>query len=578
MNIREAIDSLKRKLTVNFVFSNVLIPLGVLSCYLVVSSWLLPPGVNKVFVTKTAKYILPITAALLVAFLVIIGLKRYWRQIPGAGIKDLSLQDVILLLFPLMPVAQYILNNTDILAWWEAVAIFCYFLLLACIPVLVVPLVLQKIGAARALISVGLAFTFLIANMAALSNQFAWHEMGTLKIQLAILGCIWLGAWLIFQFKLRNFLYLLVAVLFVSNTVVQMFGKAGSSSASDMDENRNELVELIGSRKPVRTPDIYLLIYDAYVSNETMLAHGIDNHAQEQFLEDQGFEIYPGTYTVASASASSMSRVLNVSTSYYGDKRRAVSGDGVVQNLLKKYGYQTYGIFPSDYFFRGVVPAYDHSFPVRGSSINLLAEAILVGEFRFDLDFDVVSHDQYVQEKREVFSRAMESPKFMYTHSNLPGHSQNSGACMADEVDAYGERLARANLEMREDIELLAKYDPGAIIIVAGDHGPYLTKNCTSTDGAYAASEISRLDIQDRFGTFLAIRWPTSGYQSYDRITLLQDMFPAIFAYIFEDRALLDSRIEPVIYDNAPISNVKVVDGIIQGGINDGEPLFLEGK
>jgi hypothetical protein len=152
-------------------------------------------------------------------------------------------------------------------------------------------------------------------------------------------------------------------------------------------------------------------------------------------------------------------------------------------------------------------------------------------------------------------------------HTNLPAHSQTSGACQPDETEQFKERLRRANIEMKEDINLIVKNDPGAIVIVAGDHGPYLTKNCASTTGAYDISEISRLNIQDR-------------HVKYDDITVLQDLFPAVFAYLYRDATLLQAKIEPVIpplsYNS--ISGASVDHGIIHGGINDGEPLFLSGK
>jgi hypothetical protein len=128
---------------------------------------------------------------------------------------------------------------------------------------------------------------------------------------------------------------------------------------------------------------------------------------------------------------------------------------------------------------------------------------------------------------------------------------------------------------MQEDINLLVENHPDAIIIIAGDHGPYLTKSCSGTSKDYDISEISRLDIQDRFATFLAIRWPTDDYEKFDDITVLQDIFPTVFAYLFDDTSILESKINPEISDTQRISGATVKDGIIYGGIDDGEPLFL---
>jgi hypothetical protein len=325
-----------------------------------------------------------------------------------------------------------------------------------------------------------------------------------------------------------------------------------------------------------------LLIYDAYVPNETMLAYGIDNSAQEDYLKERGFTLYPHTYSIGSSTVATMSTVLNASSHYYGDRRRAVSGDGVVQNILKSLGYKTYGLFVSDYMFRGVGEEYDFSIPksIVPSYLRLL-KAVLIGEFRFDIDdikFKGPPRAQFVETKQNAFKDASQQRAFVFMYTNLPGHSQNSGACLSNETDLYKERLASANAEMQQDIRTITVNDPTALIIVAGDHGPHLTKNCVGTSGIYDISEISRLDIQDRYGSFLAIKWPTEDFARYDNITVLQDVFPAVFAYLYDDTAILKSKIEPIISAPNVISGASVNSGVIKGGPADGEPLFLSDK
>jgi hypothetical protein len=308
-----------------------------------------------------------------------------------------------------------------------------------------------------------------------------------------------------------------------------------------------------------------------------MLAYSIDNSLQEDFLLDRGFNIYPHTYSVKAASISTMTTIFNVSE-FSDASRDAVAGNGVVQNLLKSFGYETFGIFPSDFFFRGIESSYDSSFPNPGLSAFLLSKGIFIGEFRFDLEFDKEPIENYLAAKRDVFRLNSQSPVFLYTHSKYPGHSQNSGSCLNNEVSLFEERLKEANQEMRLDVEILLEHDPSSIIIIAGDHGPYLTKNCHVTAGVYDISEITRLDLQDRFGTFLAIRWPSTNFGNNDEITVLQDLFPSIFAFIFGDEKILDAEIEANTVDEARASGAAVIDGIIVGGIDDGEKLFLSGQ
>ncbi len=561
--------------TADFLLSHIVIPLGVMACYFAACSFLLPPGVNRVFVTRTAGYAVPMAILVWIASFAVLGPRRIQQQFSGTPGENLFAGDVILLLLPLTPVVQYILRNNDILSRFDTILVFCFFALLAALPILVVPFLLRNTGSTRVLIGLGLAFTFSITSMASLSGEFAWHEWGSLKVQLPVFGGVWFLSWLLFRLGLRNFVTLMIALSFSGNSIFQLSVQGGTLSSSDPDQTANRLVALVGSKQPVVAPSIYLLVYDSYVVNETMAAYGFDNRIQEQYLEGLGFKIYPRTYSLGALSIASMSRVLNCSVSFYGNPRRGVSGDGIVQNLLEDSGYRTYGVFPSDYFFRGIISSYDYSFPGYGSSTGLLIKAILEGEFRFDIEFDEVSEEEYLQAKESVLSEASGQPRFVYTHSRFPGHSQGSGVCLPNQIELFGERLVKANLEMRRDVEMVLENDPGAIVIIAGDHGPYLTKNCIGTDDAYDISEISRLDIQDRLGTFLAIRWPSEDFENYDDITVLQDLFPAIFAYLFADPGILESRVEPVIVDAKAISGANVVDGVIVGGIHDGQALFV---
>jgi len=560
----------------SFLFSRILVPLGVLSLYCVPLMFLLPEGVNKAFVTQSARIFLPTTVVLFILYFSYLGLRKTKLQFFTAAKEGFCTSDLVLPLLPLSPVVQYLINNSEILSWFEGFVIFGIFLLFASLLIFVVPLLFRNTGSARPLMFLGMAFAFLITNMASLTWRYKWYLEGSLQIQLLVLCGIWLISWIVFKTNFRNLLYLVIAINFLSNTIVQFTDQDNMQFQTSDDQTANMLVKLVDDREPVITPSIYLLVYDSYVINETMLAHGIDNTDQEQYLEGLDFKIYPHTYSVKSTSISTMSRVLNNSMRFFGNSRRAVSGDGIVQNLLKKYGYKTCGLFSTDYFFRGIIPSYDYWFPGSSSSVSLLLiKAIFLGEFRFDINFDEVPQEEFIHEKRRIFLEATEEPRFIYMHSKLPGHSTDSGICRPNEIELFRERLVIANLEMREDLALVIENDPEAIVIVAGDHGPHLTKNCYITKNEYDLSEINRLDIQNRNGTFLAVKWPSSDFEEYDDITILQDLFPVLFAYIFEDQDLLKSKIEPITDNGMRISGVEVLDGIIVGGINDGEALFV---
>ena len=574
------------------------IPLTVVTLYFVslslFLSWLITEYtvyVNGVFVAYAWQYSLILAGVSYLLFLVIFKATKGNKPMFEDSVEKVGALDCILVLLPLTPVVQYIVNNQDILSPSGSLYILAVFVAFSVLFVIGIPALLGIIGrikplrrfgiagSTKTLMFLGVAFAFMITNMASFSATYHWFQEGSLVIQLGIFSAIVLIGRLLYSKQIgRKFLYLFVVIFFIAGLAFQIVPHGGSTtSPANTDEKSNKLAELVDSRKPLSTPNIYLSVYDSYVTNETMLGYGINNSAQEEYLEALGFKLYPHTYSIGSNTLSSMSRVLCASTENYGNVRRGVSGDGVVQNLLKNFGYETYGIFQGDYLFQGIGSSWDFSFPKAASSAwKLLVKAIFMGEFRFDVESEKISFKQFVECKLSTFKNVPDKPRFVYTHVYLPNHAQFSGTCLPNETELYRERLVRANDQMKQDVETIIQTDPDAIIIVAGDHGPHLTKNCIGTGGDYDISEISRLDIQDRFGMFLAIKWPTEDFSKYDNITVLQDIFSAIFAYLFKDATFLEAKVEPNTLDPKVISGAQVKNGIIYGGTNDGEPLFIK--
>lgn len=582
-NIAVVKNYFSKFLDAGFLISNVVIPLVVLATYCLLLSAILPNGVNRNFASRSWGYFLALAA---VSGLLGLVLWQREKKIKPSARKGemISWSDLILLFLPMMPVVQYIIRNIEILYLEQIVLVMVMFLAFSLVLIFVIPKFLRRLASERTLMLLGAAFSFTLFYMASLTSRFSWFEYGSVKIQWPFLAGIFILIWLLYDLGYKQLLHVLIVVFYISNSAIQLSTVERVQaivSFVDYEAGRSigkNLAQLVGDRRPLSTPNIYLLIYDAYPHNETLLSHGIDNSEQEKYLEDLGFTLYPHTYSVAASSIPTMTRVLNASAEF-DNTRVAVAGSGAVQNLLSSFGYTTYGIFRSDFFFRGIEPSYDHSYPQVEPPGLILSEAILMGEFRFDIGVQRQPIEEYRSSKRQVFASDSTDPVFLYTHSHLPGHSRNIGKCLQNESELFEDRLRRANEEMLLDLDVLVGIHPEAIIIIAGDHGPWLSKNCSATAlGGYDSSEINRQDIQDRFGTFLAIRWPSANYKEFDAIETLQDVFPAIFAYLFNDPGMLNARIRPETLEPDWISGTRVIDGIIQGGVNDGEPLFLDGQ
>jgi hypothetical protein len=75
---------------------------------------------------------------------------------------------------------------------------------------------------------------------------------------------------------------------------------------------------------------------------------------------------------------------------------------------------------------------------------------------------------------------------------------------------------------------------------------------------------------------FLAIKWPDKKIAEQFDIKIFQDVFPAVFSYLYDDASLFETlRIKRTTNTNHRTLGVYVEDGIIHGGKNDGEKLFI---
>lgn len=566
--------------TIKGLFSYLIVPTAVLlvycSTFTILSTKYLQKGVNSIFTGRLGVLLVIPMVFFLLGFIILLKMNRIVNLDLITPRENLESTDLILLLLPLSPIVQYILNNQDILSTFDSVVILMFFIIFSGIQILIIPWILGHIGSFRVLKIIGLSFSFTITYMAILSKNYSWLNKGSLKIQLLFFFAIFLLTYFLYRPKNKWILYIPILAFFSSNLIMQIPSIFKGNSDTPLNPSDFKLVSAVEGRQPMKEPNVYLLLYDAYVPNETMKAYGIDNSEQEKYLHELGFTFYPRTYTLFADTMRSMGRVLNASMVIEGDLNSSVSGDGKVMHLFKDLGYQTYGIFPYDFMFRGRTPKYDYYIPkFSGPTFRHMLSAILIGEFRFDIGFYDQNHSEFITEKQQFLLDASRKRSFVYMHTNVPSHSQNSGACLPDEIDLYKNRLNSANGEMKLDLETILKNDPDSLIIVAGDHGPFLTKNCGVLSDSYKNSEISRLDIQDRYGTFLAIKWPDEEFTHYDEITILQDIFPAVFAYLHQDSDILKTKIDSVIKLDNVISGVTVNNGIISGGKDDGEPLFL---
>lgn len=547
-----------------------------------VGKYVLPSGVNAAFAKRTSfLLIVPVIVFLVILLILLFSkAKKDYRFLKKP--ETLVKKDFILLLLPMTPIFQYVLLNQDILNLYSSLVVILFFFTLAFLLSNLLPWILSVFASKNVLMLVGLSFIFLLYNMSSLSADHFWFKAGSLKIQLLVLFVTFVLLFAAYKVD-KRIAYLAVTVFFFVNAAVTLLNKDKSNSKLDHSSInlKTKTTEHISNNKITRTPDIFLLIYESYSNAETLWQYGFDNNQQLQFLKRNGFTIYDGVYSVASYTLPSMSRVLETQIKIQGDRhsRYILSGNATSIETLKQVGYKTFGVFPSGYWTQGHKPTYDMSFPAFQSPVvsggGLLIKAILMGEFDQDVTFAHVDYSSFIKQKRDIMSSQYDDPIFLYTHNRYPGHAKNLGKCLPNETQLHIEGIEKANSEMQEDIRTLALSHNNSIIIVAGDHGPHLTKDCGNLKN-YSISEIDRLDIQDRYGAFLAIKWPEGEYTNRYDIRVLQDIFPALFSYLFDNDSIFSqTRIERITVDKNTAGGVLVNDGYIVGGKDNGKPLFI---
>jgi YidC/Oxa1 family membrane protein insertase len=586
---------IKNQLGLNNIFiikilNNSLIVLIFLSLISFIATKVLPSGISLDFNKQSIKYYLFCSISVLLILLIIRKDKLFSFISFNKQFEKIAIIDVILLLLPMAIIIQYTIFNLDLMNNEDIILFIFKSLFISIIFIILFPFIFSIFFEKKLICAVSTAYLLLLFYMPILASTHNWSFRGSLTILFTILFFTTVILYILYSNN-KKFLSIITSIFFIF-TILNSFyinfdeikkEKITSKKSYHSSDNHKYILDAITRSSIEIKHDIIFLVYESYVNQETMSHYGIDNSKQISFLKEKNFKIYEKNYTLGSATYSSLSRTLNLSNEIGNFKvKNYTAGSNFLSDILSKNGYKTYGVVQSKKTFRGeMIPVWDEYFPDTNILPFDLFKGVSEGIFRYDFEVGTKVKNlgiEYRNKKREIFAKKENSPYFMFTQSAHPGHSQNSGKCLPKDKQSYKDQLKFSNNEMKEDINIILEENPTAIIIVAGDHGPYLTLNCYTIPEDYDASKITRYHIQDRFGSFLAIHWPKDlKYSNYD-IKILQDVFPAVLARLFNDEDIWDkgrvSSRTPVFRSNTD-KEISVENGIIKGGKNDGEPLFL---
>ena len=499
------------------------------------------------------------------------------KQLAATTILKVDVTDILVMSLVLVPIHNYLVRNRETFTVLGAVE---YLLVFALAP-FVVLLFMQSLqrtlnaSAAAAPIVAGLAFVHY--SMPMLSESLMRPIEALFAVQLGLVlvvsGCL-VAVYSVNRRALARFVVLFSVISVVGSLALAAFARdwhrpAASPASLNPDINSTPLSGLAAA--PTRKPDVYLLVNDGYASPGMLRRYGINNEAHLEYLARNDFVIYSHAYSLYLASQPSMSSMMDMRMR----PRAGIGGANTALRFFGGHGYKTHLVL-SDHLLRGSASVMaDVVFPqiTYRSGLDALYRGIGGGEFKSEMVFQDTTREEWLAQKRSILSARTTDPKMLYAHSGFPGHSQNSGRCVEDETPQYARRLLLANTEIEADVETILSARRDAIIILAADHGPYLTGDCLYMAG-YRQQDITAEHLADRYGTMLAVRWPDDAYKRFDRIATIQDVLFGVSAYLLEDEAVLARKMPAGTVGYGNIPDGAVVDGIVRIGRDTGKPLL----
>lgn len=347
-------------------------------------------------------------------------------------------------------------------------------------------------------------------------------------------------------------------------------------TATRSEATGSEVERAFAAAEAVRTNNVYLLVYDSYAHDEIL--HDLKIHSRlHEILIPRGFTRYDA-YSVGSDTVESMGNSFAIGGVTQGSVRSMMAGNNPFCDFLKRAGYSTsYLLCAYDMPGRGERMPGDYYFPAPQAVTrleNILFTCILRGYLSQSANtFNSYTSEEWTAEKRRVLRNCPSSNAFVYAHCEWPAHATANEAyrkSMAEEIAAYAERVVKADAEIEADLDLVLSKNDDALIIVASDHGSCL-RLCERGD-------YGRLDLLDRCGIQLYIRWPKD-YQPTLDLKCLTNVFLEAMICLSGDTSLERFAVEgeslPV---QAPLKAPAgaIVNGVIQTGRDKGKSLFVK--
>ncbi|MFT7675166.1 MAG: hypothetical protein ACI845_003586 [Gammaproteobacteria bacterium] len=294
-------------------------------------------------------------------------------------------------------------------------------------------------------------------------------------------------------------------------------------------------------------PNIYLIVPDSYPSNPFLQTFfNFDNSQFSENLQAQGFTLYDDYFAAYARSIPSMHSMLAMQHSYLNNSigedsvnlREVIGGTGnPVVSILKQNGYRSAYLHETHYLVRGHC-VIETCLPVWSQLDALKRDAEDFFKLRLPInrsDYNVWHAMQDQIAATDENSRTFTYKHFMDMHSNAKGYQRRKANRVPKFRKTFPAKLEKVNKILLNEIELIAKKDPSAIIVIVSDHGTWAGAQRSKTG-------LTENETMDKLNVFLAIKWGTTYDGRYDsQIKSSVNLFRYLFAWLSQDDAILET-------------------------------------
>ena len=332
----------------------------------------------------------------------------------------------------------------------------------------------------------------------------------------------------------------------------------------------SQIDHALRDRRLSSAPDIYYIILDMYARADVLAEeYGYDNGPFLQGLKDLGFyvaECSQSNYEMTPlslASSLNLDYLQNMSEAFRADEVEQMGlvkllDHNDVQETVSNFGYKTIA-FSSGYMMAEwrdadvfISPPYG---PITEFETLLMASTYL--RILDDMDiinFDDISAERYRTRTRLILSSFNElieipGPKFVFIHLIIPHHpfafDEMGNPVPPDKADpkyGYLDQVKFINSSILPRLEqLIEESSSPPVILLQGDHGPWMTSN--------HASQIRILNA------YYLPKGSTELYPSISPVNSFRVIFNAYFDAglpILEDKSYYSTRFKMFEFTQAP--------------------------